>query len=336
MVASYISKKIGILLSVFVSTSLIFGAYALAKNTSTPKIAVASTETELLAVIAQRDTDKDGLPDWEEVLYGTNPTERDTRQLGMSDGEAVSRGLIVPRANVPMPISTNKVEIDDTESPAQNTLTSVFAQSLFSKYILARQENGGDLSTEQISSLVQNARQQLMASVRPASNFKTKEDLSIIASSPDLLRKYAISAEEVLSTHSGNLSESELFYLDLALRNGDSEAIHNLEKLSRAYIDSAMGLVAIAVPSDLSGLSLDLINVLYRIGNEIGDFSRVTTDPIATMLSLAQYRDSIDNMIEIFQKISEMYIINNSSIEVGAQGSGFVNLIASIEPAQKP
>src|SRR5207244_2422620 len=66
---------------------LVAGAYILARGFEAPAAARASTETALLQAIATKDSDGDGLPDWEEALYGTDPHVVDTRNLGMTDGE---------------------------------------------------------------------------------------------------------------------------------------------------------------------------------------------------------------------------------------------------------
>jgi len=89
-----------IILATFFSLVLIVGAYVLARGAVSPSIAEASTETALLQAIATRDSTGDGLPDWEKSLYGIpiNATTTDYFHLGMTDGEAVAKGLVVPKA----------------------------------------------------------------------------------------------------------------------------------------------------------------------------------------------------------------------------------------------
>ena len=89
------------------STVLVVGVYMFARSVESPSLAQASTEAALLQAIAAKDSDGDGLSDWEEQLYGTSPTTTDTFKLGMTDGEAVARGLVVPKAIADIPIATS-------------------------------------------------------------------------------------------------------------------------------------------------------------------------------------------------------------------------------------
>ena len=48
------------------------------------------------------DSDGDGLTNWQEYVYGTDPYNADTDGDGISDGEAVRRGLIASKRNFQM------------------------------------------------------------------------------------------------------------------------------------------------------------------------------------------------------------------------------------------
>ena len=49
--------------------------------------------------ITDRDSDADGLPDWEEHLYGSDPLKFDTDGDGTPDGEEVREGRDPSKAN---------------------------------------------------------------------------------------------------------------------------------------------------------------------------------------------------------------------------------------------
>src|SRR3989344_3578766 len=55
----------------------------------------AESTAELLKAYAAKDTDGDGLPDWQEALYGTDPTNPRSVQASMTDAEAVAKGLVI-------------------------------------------------------------------------------------------------------------------------------------------------------------------------------------------------------------------------------------------------
>ena len=140
------------------SALLVVGSYALARGIASPPVAQASTETALLQAIATKDSDSDGLPDWEEALYGTDPQVADSRHLGMTDGEAVSRGLIVPKAIADAPAATPSSDtspslIDSSLPPAppEGSITAAFAKNFLTIFLAAKESNGGaDLSESQM------------------------------------------------------------------------------------------------------------------------------------------------------------------------------------------
>src|SRR3989338_7430484 len=115
-----------VLAATLFSVMLIAGVYVLGHDIELPSRAQASTESALLQAIATKDVDGDGLPDWEEILCGTSPSATDTFHLGMTDGEAVIRGLIVPKAIADIPVAGS--ETSPSGAPSEGTITAAFAK----------------------------------------------------------------------------------------------------------------------------------------------------------------------------------------------------------------
>lgn len=316
---------------------LIGGSYLLARGVSTPPSAEASTESALLQAIASKDSDNDGLPDWEESLYGTNPDNPDSFNLGMTDGQAVAKGLIVPKAiaNVPLATSTASSIVPGAPAPAgSGTLTDEFAKSFFTLYLVAKQQNNGvALSQDQVSALADKAYTSLAANVTPAPDFKKASDLSTVLDSPDAYRTFAASAEAVFAAHTVHLPKSELIYLQDAVQNDDASAIGNIQKISGAYRDIATGLAALPVPSGLAGADLSLVNAMARISQAASDFAAVRTDPVATMFALETYPQTVIDFANGFQTIGQTYASQNISIPAGSPGAQFVGFYASLPAA---
>ena len=84
--------------SVAIFLLLIVTAYGMSGplpfHTST---AGAESTHDLLVSYASKDTDNDGLPDWQESLYGTDPNNAHSVNATVTDGEAVTQGLVKAR-----------------------------------------------------------------------------------------------------------------------------------------------------------------------------------------------------------------------------------------------
>ncbi len=334
-------KNWRVLTATLFAAILVIGAYMLAHGFESPATVEASTETALLQAIATKDSDGDGLPDWEESLYGTDPKVADTFNLGMSDGAAVAKGLIVPKAIADIPSATSTPGMDAAEyaaegltPPTAGTLTSAFAQSFFTLYVATKQANGGAaLSEEQTSSITNQALTSLSASIAATPDFKSATDIRVSGSGPEALKAFAVNAEAVLLKNTADASTTDIKYLQAALIDNDDTAFVHLESISKMYRGSAAGLAALSVPGELAETDLSLINTLMRLSEIDSDFSHATTDPLATMFALQQYMKTVTALQTAFENIGKVYAGVGVRLPAGLPGASFVNVIADITPA---
>ena len=334
-----ILKHWRVLTSAFFSVMIVAGAYMLARGVESPRAAEASAESALLQAIATRDSDGDGLTDWEEALYGTDPHNTDTFKLGQTDGEAVAMGLIVPKAIADIKVATSSSPLPTDGSlpppPAEGTLTAIFAKNIFTLYLSAKQQNGGaDLSEADMQNIANEAFGSLSSVITSAPDFKSAKDIKVSSSGLDALKAYAIQAEGVLLKNTSNATTSEINYLKSAVENNDATAIPHIASIAKAYRDSAVGLAALTVPQALVANHLMLVNTLMRMSQVTSDFARVNDDPLATMLALQQYLPVTQSLGAVFIHIGKMYSTAGISFSTDEPGASFVNLVEDI--TQKP
>jgi len=322
------------------SVVVVVGAYELAKSVEVPQVAQASAETALLQVIASKDSDGDGLPDWEETLYGADPQNPDSFGLNMTDGEAVAKGLIVPKAIADVPAApTTSASNNDIDykaygltAPTEGTLTDAFAKNFFTLYLSAKQANGGtDLSPTDTNAIASQALDALSASITSAPDFKSANDLTVSGAGQDALRAFAINAETVLRKNTSTATTSELIYLQYLVNGNDATAGTQLASIAKAYRDSAAGLAALSVPSELATAHLALVNALMRVSEVVGDFARVNTDPLTAMIALQQYVPAAQNLGEAFIDVGTVYRNAGIVLNKDMPGASFVNLIGDME-----
>lgn len=322
------------------SIALVASVYVIVRGIESPPTATASTESALLKVIATKDTDGDGLSDWEEVLYGTDPRVVDTSNLGMTDGEAVARGLIVPLSIADIPTTAASPSSLDSDglppAPKEGTLTAAFAKTFFTLFVKAKQASGGaDLSESQMDDVANQALSSLGTALDIAPDFKSAKDLVVSGSDVDTLKEFAVLAEAVLLKNGTNATKSEILYLKDVVEKGDVTALPQISSISKMYKDSAVGLAVLPVPKDLAESYLVLVNAMMRIHGITADFARVNDDPLVTILALKQYPQAVLDLANSFIRIGTVYKTASISLPAGTPGASFVNLVSDVAAEQK-
>lgn len=324
------------------SVALIFGAYVLARGFGSPQVAEASAETALLQAIATKDSSGDGLPDWEKMLYGipVNATTTDYFNLGMTDGEAVAKGLIVPKAIADVPIKTSSsppLSPDGSLAPvSDDTLTATFAKTFFALYVTAKEANGGTaLSEAQTSELVNQAVSSLSSTVTATPHFKSVSDLRSSGSGADALKTFAEEAEAIFAKNTADATMNELIYLQLVVENNDANALASLVSISKAYRNAAVGLAALSTPAELLAANTAIVNAMMRVSEITSDFARVNTDSLTTMLALQQYVPAANALVKAFSDAAAVYKAVGVTITAGAPGVSFTDTANAMAARQK-
>ncbi len=322
------------------SVALLASVYVIVRGIESPSTVSASTESALLQAIATKDSDGDGLSDWEEALYGTDPRVIDTSNLGMTDGEAVSRGLIVPLSVADIPTTDTSPSSLDSDglppAPKEGTLTDTFAKTFFALFVKAKKANGGaDLSESEMQSVADEALSSISAFMDVAPDFKSAKDLVVAGSGPEALKEFAIKAEAVLMKNMSTATTSEIHYLKRAVENNDTAALSHVASISKVYRDSAIGLSVLRVPTEIAGENLALVNAMMRMSQIASDFAKVNDDPLVTILALKQYPQAVLNLGNAFIHIGEIYKTAGISLPSGSPGASFVNLILDIAASQQ-
>jgi hypothetical protein len=327
--------------AILFSVALVGGSYYVAHEVISPQVVQASTETALLKAIATKDSDADGLPDWEESLYGTDPHLSDSFKLGMTDGEAVSKGLIVPKAitDVHTESSTSSGTIVDSSlppAPADGTLTAQFAQNFFVLFLQAKQANGGDdLSESQLNDVATQSIQMLTSSIKPTPDYKALSDLNVTGSGTDAMVAFAAGAERILLSNTNEATTTDINYFKSGLIDGNDQAYDIIRSIAKSYRGSAAGIAALPVPQGLAQADLALVNTLMRLSQIDVDFTKADSDPLAAILALQQYQTVMNAVAKAFLDIGGAFQAQNITVPNGAPGALFVNMMANVQHAQE-
>lgn len=295
-----------ILLIVILSTSII--VYSNYKDKNQKEEGVITSEISIDSKIENSniDSDGDGLLDWEEGLWGTDPFNPDTDGDGAVDGDEVklSRNPLISGPDDEMTDPQDKILAQIQQRNLDKSgVTSQIANTFANVYFNSR--SGGELSNEQKTKLINDLSNQALEQIKlndvyGLNSIKTFDEVS----SPDKLINY---------TDSYLANQVEI--LNLIILNYQNP---NYENLGNKIIQKSNELVLIETPAKISNLHLDLANNYHQLGIIFKNFENEQEDPLSSMLSLKFYED-IQNEIEDINSLIGDFLLE-SGIILGDNG----------------
>ena len=244
-----------------------------------------------------QDSDNDGLKDWEELTWKTDPCIPDTDKDGYLDGEEVSAGYNPLLASPGDKLPEQKV----AERSLPKNLTQELAKSLAQKTVegqIAPMEDENDFSSLDVNYPVISAAIQEIVSdslnefILPeitdeeivVSDNNSSEAVNVYAQ--NMARMIRQKADEIQVVGSEKYeSETQLFYE--AINSGDYTEI---EKYVRFYNELYQELKRIPTPNSFKDLHKEQLGIFWIMGNIYKAIGQTSEDPIKANLALEQYQ----------------------------------------------
>lgn len=283
----------------------------------------AESTHDLLVSYASKDTDSDGLPDWQEALYGTDPNNAHSVSASVTDGQAVAQGLVAPKFRNATTTPADASSIPGPDAGPQ-TLTDQFGKELFGQYLKARGQ--GKPTSADVATFVEQGVQQLKQNQVIPDTFNQGQ-IKVSGTGPDALLSYAASAEAVFIKTNIDSDKTDLDYFSDAVNKGDTKALTKVKQFAQADAASARGLMSINTPRELATSHLKLANALMRVSQSLTDMSLLSTDPLRAMLGMATYSDSVQQVVQAFSEMQAVYAAEHTAPSVGVSGRDFYNVM---------
>ena len=230
--------------------------------------------------LVNKDTDGDGILDWEEGLYGLDPTKKETTP-GVSDQNAISKLKAEQRANAKIN------ENGENEDPENLTETDKFSRELFAT-IAAGNQNGmvDQTAIETLgTTLAERIKNPIVRKVFSLSDLKISNENNAQAF---IALNYALN--NILKKYPMNYALPDILQKFMADENNVNTS--ELEKLgpiieqTNKIIDA---MTKINVPRPISDPHLSVINPLERVVENISDIKFYDTDAIPAIGAINQY-----------------------------------------------
>jgi hypothetical protein len=238
-----------------------------------------------------RDTDGDGLEDWEEILLGFNPTNSDTDGDGENDGVEARATRTELQAN----------NEDFSLIPEELGPSDIFARQLFTS--LAILESQGTLDARSQQQLQETIGAQV---VQPLIAEPIRiVDIQIVEPSPETYENYAVSFADNVPAILSN--ETQLFNFLATIDAGGvvstnvyNELVASLRAIRNLAVPSSVGIEHLAFLNNLN----ELTQATYNLSNE------EETDPLVYFQSVLVFQDryergaqSLDTLIQTLRTV---------------------------------
>jgi len=313
-ILGFLGTKIGI--SIIFSIVIIGLAFAIkstdfvsGKLKANPTL---SAEKEATKQVFEKDSDSDGLKDWEEALYGTDPLNPDTKGGGLGDTKEIENERL----------AATKATTTAEKAPTL-TATEKFSRELFTKYLEAK-KSGREITPELSASIAQELVAKGYDEGAPA--FDDSVLITVNTSDPTFIRSYGNNLAEIVLTPIPEGTSNELLILEQIMERGvpSEKNLSDLKKLADRYTSIRDRLVKIKIPlgaKDAHAQLVQAIEIMLSVTLGIRD---IDNDPIGTFEKTAKYEDGVTILQVSSLRFKQFFLENEISFSPGERGIIFI------------
>ena len=217
--------------------------------------------------LTEKDSDGDGLHDWEEILWASNPNNPDSDGDGTLDGDEVAEGR---DPNMSGPDDTFNATTSPIITP--NTITEHAAYDIASAVVA-----GEDTDT-----IVSDAVEKVVA-LRSEYIPLTATDLVIGNSDTNSLYTYAQQLDQIFDS-----IDTSAISGDEQLTPSDTSGLTTFALAANIFDEMHTKLLRVLVPSEAVSLHLEYLNAVGNTALNLRTLESLTVDPLAALTTLAQ------------------------------------------------
>jgi len=248
---------------------------------------------EKVGDFVNRDTDKDGVLDWEESLWGTDPTKADTDGDGVGDAEEISRWKLESGMGNGLGNGAGE-NLTETDRLSRELFSTVVALNQIGTINQETADKIGDSLVSQI----QNSTPKkvfLFTDIKIGQNNSATVVQSYLNKIGDMNKKHP-SNGDVIEILAEFIKDEE---------NPDVGALVKLGPIVKRINAMINELQQIEAPSELAQIHLDLINALERVMENVSDIQFFETDTVLAMSAINQYGENTNVLDAVIIKLSK-------------------------------
>jgi len=253
-----------------------------------------------LGEIVARDTDSDGLLDWEESLWKLDPKNPDSDGDGILDGKEAE--ILRQELNA-------GAEITGQEPTSNPTTTENFAKELLVTVVALQQS--GNLTAENLQEITNSFEKEIKNSERPA--MYDSSDLKIGEDNEGTVSGYVVGINKIMKKYPIK-DEGVSAIIEKALAEDSAEDLNKIDPFIKKYQSMSKELLALVIPPAAITAHLQLTNSVYNLSDDFQSMKTVYDDPIRAFLAIIQHEKTLEELRLALASISSYFQLVKSTI----------------------
>lgn len=255
--------------------------------------------SETVIDLVNKDTDGDGVLDWQENLYGLDPNKKETT-AGTPDSVAISKLKTGQEASVATNKNATLVEENLTE-------TDKFSRELFA--MVAASNQSGTLDQATIDALGASLSERIQNS-QPRKVFSIFDIKTINDESAQAFKNYNTALSNLFKKYpSPNYTILDVLQKFVIDENTvDVSILAKLDPIIVQINKIMEGIKKISVPQSISTLHLNVINAEERLVENLIDIKLYDTDPILSLGGISKYQENATSLESALNSLADIII----------------------------
>lgn len=256
-------------------------------------------DTVALGDLVNKDTDGDGILDWEEPLWGLDPTKLETTP-GVPDSSVIKKLKAEQGYDV-------SIASEGSENYTENlTETDKFSRELFS--IIASLNQSEMMDAESAEIIAQSLVEKIQNSER--SRIFTVTDIKIGGDLYNNFKNYNDTLNNIFTKNppKGNVLDiMQRFIIDE--NNIDSSVLYELDPIINSTRNVVEEMSKIEIPKSVAVLHVEVLNGMEKLAKNLEDIKQYDTDSILALAGISQYENSVTLLKDSIKKLAEFVYI---------------------------
>lgn len=262
--------------------------FGVVKDSINSKKGGGAVEVVTIGDVIQEDSNNNGIPDWEEYIWGLDPTK---------NGPENKAFILAKKKTL-----AESGDLATDESGRKITDNEMLSRSLLATILTL--ESSGGVDDESIKNISEVIGSEIIAEELP--DQYVLQDLNVVSTSDESEIKYHNDFTSIYNNYIEKDIGTEITLISIGLANGDTQSLRAAKTIALYYKDFASEISKIEIPSSVSNQHLQIINDLVKVADSLDGLTMSLADPMLGMKSAVLYNKYSEDLVKKLDEITSI------------------------------